>query len=61
MIIQHSTKSLFKRIIECHIWMNTISMPRAFYRITKISYMNEIQYLAKSFLQDYKISYMKNY
>ena len=24
--------------------MNTISMPRAFYRITKISYINEIQY-----------------
>ena len=35
--------------------MNTISMPRAFYKITKISYINEIQYLAKSFftrLQD---------
>ena len=31
--------------------------PRAFYRIMKY-YINEIQYLAKSLLQDYKISYI---
>ena len=58
MMIQHSTKSLFNKIIECYIMSEyNINAKSLFNRITKISYINEIQYLAKSLLQDYKISY----
>ena len=33
-------------------------MPRAFTGLQRYHIMNEIQYLAKSLLQDYKISYV---
>ena len=35
-------------------------LPRAYYRIIRY-HINEIQYLTKSLLQDYKISYMNDF